>query len=57
MVKENYQELQIKNIPPQLLKQFDAEVVPDFPGGRNEAIRTLMRDAIQKKRRVAALGE
>ncbi len=53
MAKENCQEVQIKNIPQQLLKEFDAEIVPDFPGGRSEAIRTLMRDALREKRRVA----
>jgi len=51
MVKESCVDIQVRNIPKKLLEEFDETVVkPLFPGGRAEAIRDLMRRAIQEQR-------
>jgi metal-responsive CopG/Arc/MetJ family transcriptional regulator len=43
--------VQIRNVPKKLLEEFDEVVVkPLFPGGRAEAVRDLMRRAIQEQR-------
>ncbi len=42
--------LQIRNVPLNLLTQFDETVVKKlYPGGRSEAIRDLMRKAIREQ--------
>jgi len=51
MAKEDCIDVQIRNVPKKLLSEFDEVVVkPLFPGGRAEAIRDLMRKAIQEQR-------
>jgi metal-responsive CopG/Arc/MetJ family transcriptional regulator len=51
MAKEDCVDVQIRNVPKKLLEEFDEVVVkPLFPGGRAEAIRDLMRKAIQEQR-------
>jgi len=51
MAKESCVDIQVRNIPKKLLEEFDETVVkPLFPGGRAEAIRDLMRRAIQEQR-------
>lgn len=51
MAKEDCVDVQIRNVPKKLLEEFDEVVVkPLFPGGRAEAIRDLMRRAIQEQR-------
>ena len=51
MAKERCVDVHIRNIPIKLLEEFDEVVVkPLFPGGRAEAIRDLMRRAIQEQR-------
>lgn len=44
-------DIQVRNIPNGLLEEFDREVVDKlYPGGRSEAIRDLMRKAIQENK-------
>ena len=51
MAKESCVDIHVRNIPQKLLEEFDEVVVkPLFPGGRAEAIRDLMRRAIQDQR-------
>ncbi len=50
VTKADCQEVQVKNVPKGLLKDFDELVVPEFPGGRSEALRALMRQAVREKR-------
>ena len=51
MAKESCVDIQVRNVPKKLLEEFDKVVVqPLFPGGRAEAIRDLMRRAIQEQR-------
>jgi len=51
MAKESCADIQVRNVPKKLLEEFDKVVVePLFPGGRAEAIRDLMRRAIQDQR-------
>jgi len=51
MAKESCVDIQVRNIPKKLLEEFDETVVkPLFPGGRAEAVRDLMRRAIQEQR-------
>jgi metal-responsive CopG/Arc/MetJ family transcriptional regulator len=51
MAKESCVDIQVRNVPKKLLEEFDEVVVKDhFPGGRAEAIRDLMRRAIQEQR-------
>jgi len=51
MAKESCVDIQVRNVPKKLLEEFDEVVVkPLFPGGRAEAIRDLMRRAIQDQR-------
>jgi len=51
MAKENCVDIEVRNVPKKLLDDFDNIVVkPLFPGGRAEAIRDLMRRAIQEQR-------
>jgi len=50
MAKEGFVDIEIRNVPEKLLKKFDKTVVkPYFPGGRSEAIRTLMREEIRRR--------
>jgi len=52
MAKESCVDIQVRNIPKKLLEEFDETVVKTlFPGGRAEAIRDLMRRAIQEQKR------
>jgi len=38
----------VRNVPQKLLAEFDSEIVEkSYPGGRSEAIRDLMREAIK----------
>lgn len=51
MAKESCTDIVVRNIPRKLLEEFDQKVVKElFPGGRAEAIRDLMRRAIQEQR-------
>jgi metal-responsive CopG/Arc/MetJ family transcriptional regulator len=51
MAKEDCVDVQVRNVPKKLLDDFDRIVVkPKFPGGRAEAIRELMRRAIQEQK-------
>lgn len=51
MAKENCVDIEVRNVPKKLLDDFDNIIVkPLFPGGRAEAIRDLMRRAIQEQR-------
>jgi len=51
MTEEDCVELKIDNIPVKLLDDFDELVVkPNYPGGRAEALRALMQDAVQEQR-------
>jgi metal-responsive CopG/Arc/MetJ family transcriptional regulator len=51
MAKESCVDIQVRNIPKKLLEEFDETVVKAlFPGGRAEAIRDLMRRAVQEQR-------
>ena len=51
MAKEDCVDVQIRNVPRKLLSEFEDVVVkPNHPGGRSEAIRDLMRRAIQEQR-------
>ena len=51
MAKENCVDIEVRNVPKKLLDDFDNIVVkPLFPGGRAEAIRDLMRRAIQEQK-------
>jgi metal-responsive CopG/Arc/MetJ family transcriptional regulator len=46
-------EFTVHNIPNKLIEEFDREVVDKlYPGGRSEAIRDLMRKAINKAKKV-----
>lgn len=50
MSKKNCVDMQIRNVPLGLLSQFDEVVVRKlYPGGRSEAVRDLMRKAIQEQ--------
>ena len=50
MAKESCTDITIRNIPRKLLAEFDEKIVKElFPGGRAEAIRDLMRKAIQEQ--------
>lgn len=40
--------LTIYHVPAELLEEFGRRVVKDFPGGVNEAIRHIMKEAIEK---------
>lgn len=43
-------EFTVRNVPQELLEEFDAKVVEKlYPGGRSEAIRDLMRKAIREQ--------
>ncbi|MEM2107968.1 MAG: hypothetical protein QXL10_01610 [Candidatus Bathyarchaeia archaeon] len=47
---EDCVDMQIRNVPLELLAQFDERIVKKlYPGGRSEAIRDLMRKAIQEQ--------
>jgi len=51
MAKESCVDIQIRNVPKKVLDEFDEIVVKAlFPGGRAEAVRDLMRRAIQEQR-------
>jgi len=51
VAKEDCVDVQIRNVPRKLLSEFEDVVVkPNHPGGRSEAIRDLMRRAIQEQR-------
>jgi metal-responsive CopG/Arc/MetJ family transcriptional regulator len=46
--KEGFVDIQVRNVPVQLLEEFDKVVVKRFyPGGRSEAVRALMRKFIR----------
>jgi metal-responsive CopG/Arc/MetJ family transcriptional regulator len=51
MAREDCVVVPLKNVPRSLLTEFDELVVKrDYPGGRSEAIRDLMRRAIREKK-------
>jgi len=51
MAKESCVDIQVRNVPKRLLKEFDEVVVErSHPGGRAEAIRYWMRRAIEEER-------
>jgi metal-responsive CopG/Arc/MetJ family transcriptional regulator len=55
MAKESCTDIQVRNVPNKLLKNFDEKVVKDqFPGGRSEAIRYWMRRAIEEESKKGA---
>jgi metal-responsive CopG/Arc/MetJ family transcriptional regulator len=51
MAKENVVDIVIRNVPEKLLREFDEKIVkPNYPGGRSEAIRDLMRKRILERK-------
>jgi len=47
--KDGFVDIQVRNVPVQLLEEFDKVVVKRFyPGGRSEAVRDLMRKFIRE---------
>jgi metal-responsive CopG/Arc/MetJ family transcriptional regulator len=42
-------EIIVRNVPSQLLKDFDQAITGVYPGGRSEAIRDLIRQFIKAK--------
>jgi len=54
MAKEGTVDIQVRNIPEKLLKEFDEIVKGLYPGGRSEAIRDLMRKLIREQKDLGA---
>lgn len=53
-MEETCADLIVRNVPLQLLNDFDILIVEKFfPGGRSEAIRDLIRKAIQEQKKKA----
>lgn len=50
MAKEGLTDIQVRNIPDRLLREFDEATKKDYPGGRSEAIRDLMRRFIRENK-------
>jgi metal-responsive CopG/Arc/MetJ family transcriptional regulator len=42
-------EIIVRNVPSQLLKDFDQAITGVYPGGRSQAIRALIRQFIKAK--------
>lgn len=51
MASEGLLDIQVRNIPEKLLKEFDEVVKEQYPGGRSEAIRDLMRRFVRENKR------
>ena len=48
MSNEGFPDILIRNVPQKLLEEFDEKIVkPNYPGGRSEAVRDLMRVAVR----------
>lgn len=50
MASEGLMDIQVRNIPEKLLKEFDEVVKAQYPGGRSEAIRDLMRRFVRENK-------
>lgn len=50
MANEGLVDIQIRNIPEKLLKEFDEVVKEQYPGGRSEAIRDLIRKFLRENK-------
>ena len=53
MSKEGFADIEVRNVPAKLLEEFDEIIKPDYPGGRSEAIRDLMRQYVRRKKQEA----
>ena len=49
MASEGFQDIQVRSVPRQLLKDFDEAIKDEFPS-RAEAVRSLMRDYVRRKK-------